>query len=137
MRTPYGEGINVSLMSFPAHQWLAVRGILHCDISPGNLLLASGPSAGVCGILTDFDGAYIDEELFRVARDTGGGLNSPIQTNIMASSESHTLIVPRCQTLNCNRPHGVEFVGMHDQAVRSNIADNMTREPANSWLWTC
>ncbi|EPS95004.1 hypothetical protein FOMPIDRAFT_98712 [Fomitopsis schrenkii] len=73
-----------------AHQRLAERGILHCDISPGNLLLASGLSAYVSGILTDFDGAYIDEELFnRVAHDAHDpGRVGPMQTNAMATKSS-------------------------------------------------
>lgn len=84
-------GHEISLThGYSAHQRLAERGILHCDISPGNLLLASGLSAYVSGILTDFDGAYIDEELFnRVAHDAHDpGRVGPMQTNAMATSES-------------------------------------------------
>ncbi|KAH9916782.1 uncharacterized protein B0H18DRAFT_1214928 [Fomitopsis serialis] len=42
------------------HEYLCEKGILHGDISPGNLLLWTGPSAKAFGFLSDFDRAYVN-----------------------------------------------------------------------------
>ncbi|KAH9843517.1 uncharacterized protein C8Q71DRAFT_728758 [Rhodofomes roseus] len=45
------------------HQYLYEKGILHRDISPGNMFLWTGPLAAAAGFLSDLDMARVDESV--------------------------------------------------------------------------
>ncbi|KAH9843515.1 uncharacterized protein C8Q71DRAFT_852053 [Rhodofomes roseus] len=51
------------------HEYLCSKGIIHGDISAGNLLLWPGPSAKAAGFLSDFDLAHFDESVLPHAQE--------------------------------------------------------------------
>ncbi|TFY67138.1 hypothetical protein EVJ58_g1825 [Rhodofomes roseus] len=72
------------------HEYLCSKGIIHGDISAGNLLLWPGPSAKAAGFLSDFDLAHFDESVLPHAQEEPVNMASKVKhTNVTDDTRGH------------------------------------------------